>query len=114
MIGAAQTSDFSPLIHLVLMHLYLLFVHFVYFTPPPRQKMLQERSFNSLVEALLKALCPNIRAACYYIYKHLKSTAKRDEYGRHTRTSASLIDHAVSRAHSQLSIDRSQRAYDGR
>ena len=25
-----------------------------------------------------------------------------------------VIDHAVSRAHSQLSIDQSQRAYDGR
>ena len=47
-----------------------------------------------------------------------KSTAKRDEYGRHARAracaSASGIDHAVvSRAHSQLSIDRSQRAYNG-
>ena len=50
---------------------------------------------------------------------YLKSTAKRDEFGRHARASASGIaisirDHAVSRAHSQLSIDQSQRAYDGR
>ena len=61
----------------------------------------------------LKALCPYIRAACYYFKKYLKLTAKRDEYGRHARASASCIDHAESRAHSLLSIDRSQRAYDG-
>ena len=37
--------------------------------------------------------------------KTFESTAKRDEYGCHTCASASGIDHAISRAHSQLSID---------
>ena len=57
----------------------------------------------------LKALCPYIRAACFYFKK---STAKCDEYGRHTRASANSINHAVSHAHSQLSIDRSQSGAD--
>ena len=39
---------------------------------------------------------------------YLKSTAKRDEYGRHARASASGIDHAIS-----WLIDRSQHTYDG-
>ena len=40
---------------------------------------------------LLKALCHNIRATCYYFKKHLKSTTNHDKYGRHARASVTVL-----------------------
>ena len=63
---------------------------------------------------LFKGIVSLYKGRVLLFLKTFESTAKRDEYGCHTRASTSGIDHAISRAHSQPSIDRSQCAYDGR
>ena len=52
----------------------------------------------------LKSIVSLYRAHVLLFFKHLKSTAKRDEYGRHVHASANGINHAASHAHSQLLI----------
>ena len=54
----------------------------------------------------LKVSCHDISAACYYLYKHLKSTTNHDESGCHAPSNADSVAGHMSHT-TPTAIDRS-------